>query len=226
KCFYDKTNHKAYVQLKAYRERLLSNKEKITITDLGAGSKRFKTMERSIKAIAKTSGTPLKRVELLFRIVNYFKPQHILELGTSLGIATQAMALGNKKATVTSIEGSPDLSAVARQQLDTFNIENAILKTGRFEAQLPTLAQQTWDLVFFDGNHQKEATLHYFEQLLPTVHNDSIFILDDIYWSKGMTEAWQTIKQHPKVATTLDSFYWGVVFFKKELSKENFKIRV
>ena len=226
KCFYDKTNHNAYSKLKSYRKTLLSNTQKLAITDLGAGSKRFKTKERPIKAIAKTSGTPLKRAKLLFRLVAYFKPQNILELGTSLGIATQAMALGNTRATVTTIEGCPNVSAFAKQQLDTFNIENAILKTGHFEAYLSTLAQQQWDLIFIDGNHQKEATLLYFEQLLPATYNDSIFILDDIYWSKGMTEAWNTIKQHPKVTATIDSFYWGMVFFKKELSKENFKIRM
>ena len=62
--------------------------------------------------------------------------------------------------------------------------------------------------------------------LLPTAHNDSLFIFDDIYWSKGMTEAWEIIKEHPQVTVTVDLFNWGLVFFRKEQAKEHFKIRV
>lgn len=226
KCLYDKTNHEGYSKLKAYRKALLSNTEKINITDFGAGSKRFHTNERPINTIAKTSGTTLKRARLLFRLVNYLKPKQILELGTSLGIATQAMALGHHQASITSIEGCPNVSALAKQQLDAFQVKNAVLKTGRFEDHLPTLMGLHWDLIFFDGNHQKEATLQYFEQLLASVHNDSVFVFDDIYWSKSMTEAWESIKKHPQVTVTLDTFFWGLAFFRTEQPKENFKIRL
>jgi hypothetical protein len=41
-----------------------------------------------------------------------------------------------------------------------------------------------------------------------------------------MTEAWETIKRHPEATITIDSFFWGLVFFRKEQTKENFKIRV
>ena len=225
-CLYDQKKHDAYSTLKAYRKALSSNTKKISITDLGAGSKRLDTQQRSIQDIAKTSGTTLKRAQLLFRIVRYLKPIAILELGTSLGIATQAMALGHKKARVTSIEGCPSVSAIAHQQLDNFQIKNTILKTGAFETHIPELKQHLWDLIFFDGNHQKGPTLQYVEQLLPTVKNNTVWIFDDIYWSKDMTEAWETIKQNPKVTITVDTFFWGLVFFRTEQTKENFKIRV
>jgi hypothetical protein len=41
-----------------------------------------------------------------------------------------------------------------------------------------------------------------------------------------MTEAWETIKQHPKVTVTINTFFWGFVFFRKEQVKEHFTIRV
>ena len=81
-------------------------------------------------------------------------------------------------------------------------------------------------MIYFDGNHQKEATLQYFNQLLKTAHNDSVFIFDDIHWSKEMTEAWETIKNHPKVTVTIDTFFWGFVFFRKEQVKEHFIVRL
>ena len=40
-----------------------------------------------------------------------------------------------------------------------------------------------------------------------------------------MENAWNHIKQHGKSTVTIDLFFVGIVFIKKELSKENFKIR-
>ena len=84
--------------LKEYRNSLLENKNTIEVTDFGAGSKVFKSNTRQISQIAKTAGISPKRAELLFRITNYFQPETILEIGTSLGLATSALALGNPKA--------------------------------------------------------------------------------------------------------------------------------
>ena len=94
KCFYDKTNYEEYSILKSYRKTLLANKETIEVTDFGAGSRVFKSNTRPINQIAKNAGISPKRAKLLFRIVNYIQPNSILEIGTSLGLATSALALG------------------------------------------------------------------------------------------------------------------------------------
>ena len=134
------------------------------------------------------------------------------------------MHLGYPSAEITSIEGCPSTSALAKQQLQPYDAIN--LLTGDFKTYLPDFKNQSLDLIFFDGNHNKVATLDYFEQLVSSAHNDSVFIFDDIYWSKGMTEAWDIIKAHPQVTVTIDTYYWGFVFFRKEQPKEHFKIRV
>ena len=41
-----------------------------------------------------------------------------------------------------------------------------------------------------------------------------------------MEEAWEIIKNHPKVTVTIDTFQWGIVFFRSEQVKENFIIRI
>jgi hypothetical protein len=40
-----------------------------------------------------------------------------------------------------------------------------------------------------------------------------------------MEDAWNTIRKHPKVKVSIDLFHMGIVFFKEELSKEDFTIR-
>ncbi|MCF7568945.1 class I SAM-dependent methyltransferase [Sabulilitoribacter arenilitoris] len=226
KCFYDKSNYNSYAHILNYKRALLKNKTKISITDLGVGSHVAKQKERSISEIAKNAGTTNKRAKLLYRLASYFEFKNILELGTSLGIATQAMALTNPKANIITIEGCPNISEFTKENFKNNKLEHINLINNDFNNALKSLKLNTYDLIFFDGNHQKKATLNYFETLLQTTHNNSVFIFDDIYWSKEMTEAWESIKKHPKVTVTINTFFWGFVFFRKEQVKEHFTIRV
>jgi hypothetical protein len=40
-----------------------------------------------------------------------------------------------------------------------------------------------------------------------------------------MKEAWEEIKMHDRVTVTLDLFYFGIVFFRKEQVKQHFIIK-
>lgn len=226
KCFYDKKCCHEYNILKEYRNSLLENKETIEVTDFGAGSRIFKSKTRQISKIAKTAGISLKRAELLFRIVRYFQPSTILEIGTSLGLATSALSLGNPKSKIISLEGCQNTMHQCQLQFQKFNFNNLEFVNTEFSTFFKNLQPTTYSLIYFDGNHSKKATLEYFEILLPTITNDSVWIFDDIHWSQGMEEAWGIIKKSPKVKVTIDTFQWGMVFFRSEQEKEHFTIRV
>ncbi|HEX8017869.1 MAG TPA: class I SAM-dependent methyltransferase [Flavobacterium sp.] len=227
KCFYDKKSKTEYSTLNNYRKSFLENKNFINVTDFGAGSKVFKSNKRQISKIAKTAGISKKHAELLFRVTNYFEPKNILEIGTSLGLATSALALGNPKAKVITLEGCPQTANQCQLQLQKFNFNNVENVISEFELYLNNLKPETlnFELIYFDGNHSKKATLAYFDLLLPTIDNDSVWIFDDIHWSSEMEEAWEAIKKHPKVTVTIDTFQWGFVFFRYEQEKEHFIIR-
>lgn len=225
-CFYNNTKHSAYTILKNYRNYFINSNEKITITDFGRGSKVFKTNHRKLKDIAKNAGISLKRQRLLFNIANYFKPQISLELGTSLGIATAALALGNTKGKVITIEGCPKTAEEAQKGIDKFQLKNISLINKTFEDFFENEKVSPFNLVYIDGNHNKEKTMAYFEQLLPYCNNDTVLIFDDIYWSKEMQLAWQQIYQSPKVTVSIDCFYWGLVFFRTQQPKQHFYIRL
>ena len=228
-CFYDATNFSAYDKLKVHREALLENKNTIEVSDFGAGSRVFKSNTRAIAKIVKTAGITPKNSKLLFRIINYFQPATILEIGTSLGLATTSMALGNPKSTIFSLEGCSETQGVAKKYFIE-NMEQEVqvhFINTKFESYLPQENQQkptTFDFIYFDGNHSKAATLDYFEALISTILPHSIWIFDDIHWSEEMEEAWEILKQHPKVTLTIDTFQWGIVFFRPEHQKEHFII--
>ncbi len=227
KCFYDNRNYAEYSILKNYRKSLLENYDTIKVTDFGAGSKVFKSNTRAINQIAKNAGISSKRAKLLFRITNYFQPTTILEIGTSLGLATSALSLGNRNAKIITLEGCPNTSDIARTLFDKFGFYNIRTEITEFSDYLKKLHTpfNIFHLIYFDGNHSKTATLEYFELLLTTVTNETVWIFDDIHWSADMEEAWGIIKKHPKVTVTIDTFQWGIVFFREEQPKEHFVIR-
>jgi predicted O-methyltransferase YrrM len=228
KCFYDSKPKTAYSVLEKYRNSLVQNRKSINVSDFGAGSKVFKSNSREIAKIATTAGISSKRAELLFRITHYFQPESILEFGTSLGMATSALSLGNPTAKISTLEGCPETAKIAQNQFRQFGLSNVNLVTTEFRNYLENnqLSIINFQLIYFDGNHSKKATLDYFELLLPTITNETVWIFDDIHWSYDMEQAWEMIKKHPKVTVTIDTFQWGLVFFRYEQEKQHFIIRV
>ncbi len=225
----DKTKYAAYKEVELQRSLLLGNETIITVEDFGAGSTKGLTKQRVVQQIAATSLKPKKYAQLLFRLVNYFQPKQILELGTSLGITTAYLAKAKPEAAVTTMEGSVAIAKIAEEHFRKLNLQNVRIITGNFEETLAaTIASssQSFNFIFIDGNHRKEPTLRYFEQLLLKAGDDTIFVFDDIHWSKEMEEAWEQIKQHAAVTLTVDLFFIGLVFLRKEQKeKEHFIIR-
>jgi predicted O-methyltransferase YrrM len=223
----DKTTYAAYPKIEAVRKTLLQNETEIDVEDFGAGSTVIKTKKRIVKDIAASSLKPKKYSQLLYRIVQFYKPKNIVELGTSLGITTAYLAAANAAA-VTTMEGSTNIASIAANNFENLQLENINLVVGAFEKTLDPFLQKNAqiDLVFVDGNHRKEPTVQYFEAILPKLHNDSFLIFDDIHWSKEMEEAWEIIKTNNAVTMSIDLFFIGIVFFKKEFKiKQHFSIR-
>lgn len=224
---YDFKNKIGYKIVENLRKKLLEDNSAITVTDLGAGSHINNNKQKQIKEIAKNALKPKKLAQLLYRLAKEFKPENIIELGTCLGITTAYLSLAAPHAQVITMEGCPQTAATAQQNFDELRLKNISLRIGNFDDNLPEAINslQKLDFVFVDGNHRKDATLNYFKWCLPKVHENSILIFDDIYWSEGMKEAWREIKSHPDVMVTVDLFWIGLVFFKKGQAKEHFRIK-
>ena len=209
------------------RIQLLTSTNTIEVTDFGAGSKVQKSPIRKIKNIVKYSARNSKYGQLLFRLVTFFEPKTILELGTSLGFSTMYLAAPYSKTTVYTFEGCLNLSKMAKYHFSLMNLKNIQQITGNFKTTLPETLKKIkkLDFVFFDGNHRKEPTLNYFYRCLPLSNESSVFIFDDIHWSPGMEAAWEEIKKEDAVSLTIDLFWFGMVFFRKGIQKQDFIIR-
>jgi predicted O-methyltransferase YrrM len=225
----DEHTYTQYRVVNRLRKELETASRFIKRKDLGAKCKDFPCDQRfvRVKDVVHLSSVTRKKGEFLFRLILQYKPSSILELGTSLGISSIYFGLAAPESKIITIEGCLDSANLARENFLKAGLKNIQVITGNFEEKLADafLEMPLPDLVFFDGNHRKEPTLSYFNQCLQHVHPGTIFVFDDIHWSSGMEEAWNTIRLHPRVKVSIDLYHMGIVFFREELSKEDFTIR-
>ncbi len=217
----------AFPIIEDLRGRLLKSNHRVHISDFGAGSKASKKLVRTVGHITRHGSISPYVGKLLFRLVNHFKPLTILELGTSLGISTMYQSAASLNAKVLTIEGCPETAELAGKNFTRTGMNWIEVVNDQFEIALPEAlkALQKIDYVFIDGDHRANATIQYFQDILPHVHNDSLIVVADIYWSDEMMQSWQQLIAHPDVTLSLDFYHFGVLFFRKEQrEKSHFKL--
>src|SRR5206468_12455346 len=78
----NKNNYQEPEEIEQLRKQLKRNSTIIEVEDMGAGSRVHSTKRRSVKQIANHVLKPKKYSRLLYRIVKYYQPLNIIELGT------------------------------------------------------------------------------------------------------------------------------------------------
>ncbi len=207
-----------------YISGLISNTKEIEIQDFGAGSRKGKAnTNRTIAKIYKKSSSSPKKADLIRRISEYERKSFtFLELGTNLGLTSYALSQSKACNKVISIEGCPNLHAFTKEKLDHPKVE---LINAQFDDVLEQiLIEQQPKIVYIDGNHTYDATLNYFK--LIQKHNCvDLIIFDDIHWSKGMLEAWNTVIKDKQFHVSINVFQLGLLYRRNEQEKEDFIIR-
>jgi predicted O-methyltransferase YrrM len=225
--FRNKTDDDIVCTIETIRKKMISESRIINVNDLGSGSENRKGKLRKVSDIARYSPVPRKYGELLSKMAAEFGEPLILELGTSLGISAMYMAASSPGIKVKTIEGCSATSAIARENFEDAGMKNIELYTGSFDDVLPEIVRSKIKpgLVYIDGNHRKEPLLKYFNMIAEVSDSKTVIIVDDIYSSKEMAEAWDEIKSYENVSVTVDIFRMGIVFFRQGINRNNYIIR-
>ncbi|MEZ4989907.1 MAG: class I SAM-dependent methyltransferase [Saprospiraceae bacterium] len=216
-----------FSQLQTLREKLALNDDAVKIVDHGAGSQLGRQQHHTVRRIAHYSAITPIAGQLLFRIVNFLKPQRLLELGTSLGVSAIYQMAANRNAEMITIEGNPAVAKLAKQHFQEFGLPEVKVIVSTFNDTLPQLiiAGEQFDFFHFDGDHRYQPTIDYFQQCLELSHSNSVICIGDIYWSSEMKKAWNELRIHPKVRLSIDVFHFGLLFFRsQQIEKEDFTL--
>ena len=184
-------------EVERLRHEMRADRRTLRITDLGVGSSGRTGQERSIHEIASTAPLPPRQAALLSRIAASMRSRNsgiILELGTSLGISTLALALAAPERQVVTIEGCPELAGIARQNLLRHGAQNVEVINMEFSAALDHLKREgrNVSLAFIDGNHRGEALVEY-ARSIRAAGEEMIIVADDVHLNRGMYAAWSSL---------------------------------
>lgn len=195
------------------RQNLIQDRSEIKWIELGSGNKASRSnLALTVGDIARTNLTPAPWCRLLNRVVDYFKPNHILELGTSLGISTLYLS-NNSLIDVWSIDGNPEVIRKASEIFKRLERKNLHVFEGSIDRILAPILNKIPQLrfSFIDANHQYQATLDYVHQVWNKTENGGVVIIDDIHRSPGMEKAWNELKNLTECQATFDLFRWGLL---------------
>ena len=160
--------------------------------------------------------------------MDWLQAKNIVELGTSLGLSSFYLAAAASDIKVDTFEGNPYFVQFVESQKKKYTIENVNIISGNFDTTFPSYLSDkpVIDLAFIDGNHRKEATIKYTEWTMDHLSENAVIVLDDIHWSKGMFEAWNSLKNHYRVTASIDMYTMGILFFNKDFKeKRHLEIR-
>ncbi len=225
----DKTKYPEYRRIEKFKKNISRSKTIIETMDLGARSKNkhYTTSMEKMGDIVKRRSQHKNQARLLYRLSRHFQPENLLEFGTAAGISTAYIKAPVPESKMITMEGCASLADVAAGNLKKLRIENVNISIGEFDVVLPNILKKfdRLDFVFFDGNHRREPTLDYFNQCAELAGENTLFVFDDIHWSPGMEDAWNTIKKDNRVSISIDLFWFGLVFFRRGIIKQDFIIR-
>ncbi|MFM2200856.1 MAG: hypothetical protein RL040_56 [Bacteroidota bacterium] len=220
-------NYSLYEAIEKERRNLMRSNDLLEVQDYGAGSRVQRGNQRMVKEIARNALQSSSNAKALAILAEHSRAKCILELGTSLGITTAHLAAALPHAKVFTIEGCPNVAAQAKAVWGRLGIDTIDLTVGSFSEVLENVLKRmpSVDFVIIDGDHRGSACREYLEAILPFTHNNTVVILDDIYWSPSMTEAWQTIIKDKRFSLTLDFFDFGVLYQTPGRVKEHFELK-
>jgi predicted O-methyltransferase YrrM len=121
---------------------------------------------------------------LFWKIVEYTKPDSVLEIGTFAGQTLGLMieASGKTAETYTSVDVCFDHMTNFKSLFSDITVE--YIETDSMELNLT----KKYDLIHIDGDHRYEFVSNDIKKIIPCLHNNSILIFDD-YNLPGVDQA-------------------------------------
>ena len=215
----------SYIDCCEYRLNMLADNTMLNVKDFGTGNSGM----RKVKDIARRSSTDVRYGGVMQKIIDSFKVESILELGTSVGIGTMFLARTNAKAEITTVEGCPETCKFAKSEFAKRKIANVNFINDDFDHLFASnaLKDKYFDLTFIDGNHTSEATIRYFDNIIKRYSNKkSIIIVDDINWSRDMYDAWKEISSLMPDSLRINLFRMGIIFSGYGFPKEEVRAEI
>ena len=217
----ERCGYYSFNEIELLRKQLLFRNEYITYPDR---RNKGKMRRRRIGEIVKREAIRPKHGALLFRLANYFKSKHILQLGPTMGLSTLYLTSYATDVRCIALESVPEFAAIAEQDYQKGARNPIDLRVGSYRQLLPKALEEMeqLDFVFFNTLYEPEDNLWLFNECIKHVHDGTLFVFEGIKENRKMRQLWHDVCLHPDVTVTLDLYSLGIIVFHKKLHKKDY----
>jgi|LakMenE01Jun11ns_1017448.scaffolds.fasta_scaffold9677477_2 predicted O-methyltransferase YrrM len=125
---------------------------------------------------------------LVWKVIEYFRPKHLLEIGSfkgqTLGIMMEAAGPDAKLVSV-------DINCQCQNLFEELFPGNTV-KFIEIDSNNLTLDKK-FDFIMIDGDHTYDGALNDLKKCLPLMHNETILCMDDYHFFDGVA---QVVEEH------------------------------
>ena len=219
----EKCPYYSFQDIELLRKKMLFCTDQITYADR---QNRGKLRSRTLGEIVRREAIHPKHGALLFRLVNYFKSQNILQLGPTMGLSTLYLTSYAAGLRCIALETVPEFGRISKRVFEQAAHNPIDLRVGSYAALLPQALQDlgSVDFVFFNTLYEQEHNLELFNACAKYAHDNTVFVFEGIKESGKMRAFWRDVCLHPDVTVTLDLYSLGILIFRNKLHKKDYKV--
>jgi predicted O-methyltransferase YrrM len=202
----------AFDALEQWRNRLIATRGKIRMDGLAGALPATDGSMRTLADELRRSASPPWKGRFLFRLALWWRPEHIIEFGTNLGIGTAYLAAARPATPLHTLEQSGPALGVARELWTGLGLTNIHAIQGSFVQGLRQLPDQ-WPergLYYIDGDHRPESVWMLLEHIRQHAKPPFLVVVDDIRWSEDMYSGWQAWPAQFPQGAWIDHYQGGL----------------
>ncbi|WP_416037677.1 O-methyltransferase [Lactococcus formosensis] len=174
---------------------------------------------------------PHETVVYFQMLLDLMKPQRILEIGTAIGFSALMMAEAAPDAEIITIDRNPEMIALAKDNLATYDVRKQITLLEGDAADLLADLQGEFDFIFMDS--AKSKYVEFLPRAMELLSENGVIIMDDIFQGgeilipimeikrtqraleRGLRRLFDEVLDNPKYRASMVPLGDGILMIKK-----------
>lgn len=211
-----------YSLIEQIRTKMCRTDEKIGVLQ-SDGTKQL----RSIKSVIEKYAVSPKYGQLLFRLVNYYKPDVVLEYGATCGISTMYLAAANSKTSVFSLSAQPEMADLAQSlcvRVGMHNIKRVVCadEESVFDGIVSKMSRNDF---FYINSATADEVQHLVKSRMDKFGERFFIVVPCPYETAEMWSVWENLKSDNRVKVSVNLYQLGILIASNDLQKEDYIVR-
>ena len=167
----------------------------------------------------------LKKMYLLYRLVNRFQPRCVLEVNNNGGLSSVAMALVDSSIHVLSLcenEFVKNYTLQVMEKSSPVNIDVAMADSGKGMRSL--LTGESADFILLHAGFEMYNVDRMYREIINIINPHSVIVIEGIHSNKQSLALWNKLKSDERIRVTMDLLDIGLCFCNEKLFKQHYKV--